>query len=105
MLLLPVQDDLAAIASRFPDHGRAEKNPHQGGLSGSVFAHQSDDLTLPDGQVDVCQYVVRKKIFFDIPQFKKRSIFVIHALLSKEGEEQRLLPCVDIEVISLFPIR
>ena len=83
--LLPVQQDLPLIAAGFADHVHAEQDLHERALARAVFAHQADDLPLPQGQVDIGQDLVAEEILPDVPHLEERYVLthlIIHPTLS-----------------------
>ena len=66
----PVQQNLALIAARFPDHVHPEEDFHERALAGAVFAAETEHLTLGQRQVDVGQDLVAEEILFDAAHFQ-----------------------------------
>ena len=94
-----VQDDLTAISAGLADHVRSEKDPHESGLAGTVFAHQSDDFSFTQRQVDVCQDLVAEEILLDVFHFEKRSKLLVHVSVwpfKKEGGRTMPSPFVSM---------
>src|SRR6267378_420613 len=70
MPLLAVIDDAAVITAAGID---TAQHLHQGRLAGAVLAHQSMDLALPDGEIDVAQRLHAGEGFADTVHFEQCS--------------------------------
>ena len=80
--LLSVQKDIAAVSAGIADYIHSEKDFHQGGLAGAVFADQAEHFTFPQGKVDVRQYLIAEEILLDVLHFQKRCALThLHSVL------------------------
>ena len=80
--LLSVQKDIAAVSAGIADYIHSEKDFHQGGLAGAVFADQAEHFAFPQGKVDVRQYLIAEEILLDVLHFQKRCALThLHSVL------------------------
>ena len=88
--LLAVDKDIAFITAGLADHVHAEKDLHQGTLTGAVFAHETQHFALFQREVDVRQHLVSEEVLLDVAHLQQGSIVIFHNipyLKVNRGEE------------------
>ena len=59
--LLPVYENVSAVAARFPDNVHSEKNLHEGAFTGTVFPDKTENLARLQREVDIREDLVAEK--------------------------------------------
>ena len=76
--LLPVDQDISAVAACRSDIRCAKEDLHERRFSRSILSDKAEDFALLQLQVDICQHLIAKEVLFNVPHLKKRRFFVVH---------------------------
>ena len=76
--LLPVDEDVAAVAAGLPDDVHAEEDLHQRALARAVLSAQAQDLPRAQGEIDVGEHLVAKEVLLYILHLKQGGPIICH---------------------------